>query len=58
MMRALGEFLAVFWVLGLIVGLGGFIHLLGIAAVFLFVLDLVLPHSPETSRARRESIVS
>lgn len=43
MLRTLGWFLSVFWLVGLLVHLSGMIHLLGIAAVALFLIDLVAP---------------
>ena len=41
MLRTLGWFLSVFWLVGLLVHLSGMIHLLGIGAVAFFLIDFV-----------------
>lgn len=52
MLRTLGWFLSVFWLVGLLVHLSGMIHLLGIAAVALFLIDLVA-HPTDGHQATR-----
>jgi hypothetical protein len=39
MLRTFGAFLAMFWLLGLIVQLDGLAHLFGLAALTLFAID-------------------
>ncbi len=52
MLRAFAAFLAMFWVLGLVVGVDDLACLLGVASLALFAIDLLLsdfarsPHSP------------
>lgn len=60
MLRTFSAFLLVFWFLGLVVHLGGLIHLFGMASVALFVMDLVLTSSEardSVSRARGEPLL-
>ena len=56
MLRTLGWFLSVFWLVGLLVHLGGTIHLLGIAAIALFLIDLVVypTNADQSARVPRE----
>jgi len=57
MLRTLGWFLSVFWLVGLLVHLSGMVHLLGIGAVSLFLIDLLVAHPTHghrPSRAPRE----
>jgi hypothetical protein len=56
MLRTFGAFLSVFWLLGLLVHLGGPIHVLGVAALVLFGIELLLANiagNAQGSRAQR-----
>jgi len=58
MLRAFGEFLLVFWILGLIVHLDGLIHLFGVAALALIAIDLLVasPGSRRYASSSRRSL--
>jgi hypothetical protein len=55
MLRALAAYLLVFWLLGLVVHLGGLVHLFGVTALALFAIDLLTTNptgSPPASSTR------
>ena len=55
MLRALAAYLIVFWLLGLAVHLGGFIHLLAGAALTLLAVDQLKTSSASPHRHRADS---
>jgi hypothetical protein len=60
MLRALAAYLLVFWLLGLVVHLGGLVHLFGVIALALLGIDLLMANSassPRTSRTRERSLL-
>ena len=60
MLRVFGAFLSMFCLLGMIVQLNGLAHLFGIAALALFVIDLLLRNyarGPRVSRTRAGSLL-
>jgi hypothetical protein len=56
MLRVFGAFLAMFWLLGLIVQLHGLAHLFGGAALTLFAIDLLLPTFASGTRVSRKRV--
>lgn len=60
MLRALGAFLAMFWLLSLVVHLDELAHLFGGAALVLLAIDLLLAsyaRGMSTSRARMRPVL-
>jgi hypothetical protein len=59
MLRVFAAFLAVFWVLGLIVHLDGSIDLFGLGALGFLAIDRLVANyaSPRSSRTREESVL-
>jgi len=58
MLRILGEFVSIFWLLGLIVGLDGYLDLLAAGAIVLLALDCFLEHAHTgPRRLTRESFI-
>jgi hypothetical protein len=53
MLKALATFLSVFWLLGLLVHLHGFVHLFGAAALAFAVVDQLLETPARRSRLSR-----
>jgi len=53
MVRALAAYLLVFWLLGLIIHLGGLANLFGGLAVALLTIDQLRTYSTTTPRGRR-----
>ena len=50
MLKALATFFSVFWLLGLLVGLHGLIHIFGAAALVFFVADQLVEATTKRSR--------
>ena len=53
MMRALAAYLLVFWLLGLVVHLGGLVHLFGGLALVLLTIDRAIADSASTAATHR-----
>jgi hypothetical protein len=53
MLRAFAAFLLVFWLLGLLLRLGGLVHLFGVASLVLLAMDLLLANSEARERVSR-----
>lgn len=53
MVRALGAYLLVFWLLGLVVHLGGLVHLLGGLALALLTIDRRMANSQRSAPTSR-----
>jgi hypothetical protein len=53
MLRVFGEFLLLFWLLGMVVHLTGFAQVFGVVALVLFAIDLLLAATAKTHEASK-----